>query len=66
MEKKLYMTPAVEVVATEAEELLAGSFALDEEGGTGTVSDEIVDVPGMGRLGLDLDIPDMSRLPFEW
>ena len=66
MEKKLYMTPAVEVVATEAEELLAGSFALDEDGGTGTVSDEIVDVPGMGRLGLDLDIPDMSRLPFEW
>ena len=64
MEKKLYMTPVVEVVATEAEELLAGSFVLDEDGGTGTVSDEIVDVPGMSRL--DLDIPDLSRLPFEW
>jgi len=62
MEKKLYMTPVVEVVATEAEELLAGSFDLDENGGTGIVSDEIVDVPGMSRL----DIPDMSRLPFEW
>lgn len=49
MEKKLYMTPAVEVVATEAEELLAGSFELNEEGGTGTVSDEIIDVPGLSR-----------------
>lgn len=62
MEKKLYMTPAVEVVATEAEELLAGSFELNEEGGTGTVSDEIIDVPGLGRIDL---LPEMPELPFE-
>ena len=63
MEKKLYMTPEVEVVATEAEELLAGSFTLDEEGGTGTGSDDIVDIPGMSRFEI---LPDMSRVPFEW
>ena len=53
MEKKLYMTPATEVVMTEADELLAGSITLDEDGGTGTLSDEEVDVPGLSRFAVE-------------
>lgn len=49
MEKKLYIAPQTEVLATEAEELLAGSINLTEEGGSGTLSDEEVDGPGLSR-----------------
>jgi hypothetical protein len=49
MEKKMYMTPAVEVLATEAEELLAGSINLGDEGGTGTLGEGEVNGPGLSR-----------------
>lgn len=45
----MYMTPAVEVLATEAEELLAGSINLGDEGGTGTLGEGEVNGPGLSR-----------------
>lgn len=49
MEKKIYMTPDVEVLSTETENLLAGSPLIDLEGGTGTLSDDETDGPGLSR-----------------
>ncbi len=50
MEKKSYMTPDVEVLSTETENLLAGSPLIDLEGGTGTLSDEVTDGPDMSPM----------------
>lgn len=47
MEKKAYIIPVVEVVATDAEELLAGSVTLTEEEGSASLFEEVVDLPGM-------------------
>lgn len=49
MEKKLYITPAVEMFATEAGELLAGSINLTDEGGSGSLGEGEVNGPGLSR-----------------
>lgn len=49
MEKKQYIMPQASVLVTEAEELLAGTITLDGEGGSGSLSDDEVNVPGLSR-----------------
>ena len=49
MEKKQYIMPQASVLVTEAEELLAGTITLNDEGGSGSLSNDEVNVPGLSR-----------------
>lgn len=49
MEKKQYIMPQASVLVTEAEELLAGTITLDDDGGSGSLSNDEVNVPGLSR-----------------
>ena len=49
MEKKQYIMPQASVLVTEAEELLAGTITLGDEGGSGSLSDDEVNVSGLSR-----------------
>jgi hypothetical protein len=49
MEKKQYIMPQASVLVTEAEELLAGTITLNDESGSGSLSNDEVNVPGLSR-----------------
>lgn len=52
MEKKLYISPVVELETMVEETLMTGSLTLDGDSGTGTLNDTEVDTEGLNR---DLD-----------
>ena len=52
MEKKLYISPVVELETMVEETLMTGSLTLDGDSGTGTLNNTEVDTEGLNR---DLD-----------
>ncbi|MBQ8486719.1 MAG: hypothetical protein IJ533_10510 [Prevotella sp.] len=52
MEKKLYISPVVELETMVEETLMAGSLNLNGDSGTGTLNNTEVDAEGLNR---DLD-----------
>jgi len=49
MEKKQYIIPRPAVLFPGPEELLAGTITLNDEGGSGSLSNDEVNVPGLSR-----------------
>ena len=53
--KKIYMTPATNIMLVELQQIMAGSFNLNEDGGTGNPSEEGAEGDALSRRGSSWD-----------